>query len=61
MVTDMKKFLELNKIYCGYSEELINEIAPESISCSIWSPPYNLNKYYEKTQSFSEWKVMIKG
>jgi DNA modification methylase len=60
MVTDMKKFLEINQIHCGYSEELMNEIEPETITCSIWSPPYNLNKDYEKNQSFSEWKVMIK-
>jgi len=56
----MTKYLELNKIHLGYSEYLLKSIEPETVSCSIWSPPYHLGKEYEKDQSFEEWKIMLK-
>ncbi len=57
----MNPFLAINQIYCGYSEDLIPHIEPESIACSIWSPPYHLNKDYEKDQTYEQWKQMLKA
>ena len=57
---NMNQFLEVNKIHCGYSEDLIKQIEPETVTCSIWSPPYHLNKEYEKDQTYDEWQLMLK-
>ena len=56
----MNSFLEINKIHCGYSEDLIKQIEPETVTCSIWSPPYHLNKEYERGQTYEEWQAMLK-
>jgi len=53
-------YLEKNKIYHGKSEELIKQIEPESVACSIWSPPYHVGKNYEKGQSYDEWREMLR-
>lgn len=53
-------FLETNKLYCGYSEELLPKIRPNSISLSFWSPPYFLGKEYEKELSYHDWQKMLK-
>ncbi len=53
-------YLQENDIYLGYSQELMKRIAPCSIALSVWSPPYNVGKDYEKGQSFEEWKDMLK-
>ncbi|MFR9503787.1 MAG: site-specific DNA-methyltransferase [Rikenellaceae bacterium] len=52
-------FLKPNDIYTGYSECLMSKIEPSTIALSVWSPPYNVGKNYEKGQSFEEWKIMI--
>jgi len=48
-------FLSINEIHLGDSRELLNQIEPNSIACSVWSPPYHLGKDYEKDFSYSEW------
>jgi len=55
----MRQFLKINTVHHGFSEDLLKEIQPQTVACSIWSPPYNLNKEYEKDQTFEEWKTMI--
>lgn len=52
--------LEINQIYLGDARQLLPEIFPGSIACSIWSPPYHLGKIYEREQSFDEWKELIR-
>lgn len=54
-----KKYLKINKVYCGDSKTLMNKIKPESIACSIWSPPYYVGKDYEKNLSFDQWKNLL--
>ena len=52
-------FLELDRIYCGKAEDLLPKIQPNSISLSVWSPPYHVGKEYEKEMSFEEWKTLL--
>jgi len=53
-------YLEENKIYNGNSCELLSHIRPSSIALSFWSPPYFLNKDYEKDTSYDSWQGMLK-
>ena len=41
------EYLKTNEVHYGFSESLLQQIEPESIACSIWSPPYHLGKTYE--------------
>ncbi len=50
----------VNEIYHGFSEVILKSLEPNSIDCSIWSPPYHLGKDYEKGQTFEEWKEMLR-
>ena len=52
-------FLTPNAIYQGDARELLLSIEPDSIACSVWSPPYHLGKEYEKHQSYDEWIEML--
>lgn len=56
----MKSYLEPNQIYCGRSEELMEEIAPNSVSVSFWSPPYFVGKDYERDETYESWQNMLK-
>lgn len=56
-----KNYLKPNEIYCAFSEIEMYKIEPNSISLSVWSPPYNVGKDYEKGQSFEQWKAMLDG
>lgn len=47
--------LGLNEIHVGDSRELLKLIEPNSVACSVWSPPYHLGKEYEKDFSYEEW------
>lgn len=53
------KHLEIDKIHCGYAEELMKKIETDSIALSIWSPPYHVGKDYESNQSYAEWISML--
>jgi site-specific DNA-methyltransferase (adenine-specific) len=48
-------FLSLNEIHVGDSRELLKLVEPNSVACSVWSPPYHLGKEYEKDFSYEEW------
>lgn len=52
--------LSVNEIYCGDSCQLIYQIEPETISISIWSPPYHVGKQYESGQTYDEWLQMLR-
>lgn len=52
-------FLKPNSIYLGDSTELLPLIQPNSISLSVWSPPYFVGKEYEADLSFEDWKELL--
>ena len=52
--------LEVNKVYCGDSCELLKQIAPNSIALSFWSPPYFLGKDYEQNATYDSWQQLLK-
>lgn len=52
-------YLAINQIYQGYSEQEMLKIEPNSVALSVWSPPYNVGKDYEKGQSFIDWQLML--
>ncbi len=53
-------YLSPNQIYCGDSSILLQQIEPNSISLSVWSPPYHVGKEYEADQSYEEWTELLK-
>ena len=53
-------YLSTDRIYQGLAEELLPRIRPESVACSIWSPPYHVGKEYEKGQSFESWQELLR-
>ena len=48
-----------NYIKTGDSRDLINELDEESISLSLWSPPYFVGKDYEKDNSLDDWVKLL--
>jgi len=52
--------LKENQIYLGDARDLIPQIAPNSIACSVWSPPYHVGKDYEKDVTYDDWVSMLK-
>ena len=56
----MRTGLEPNQIYLGDARDLLPAIKPNSIACSIWSPPYFVGKTYEKyLKSYEAWRLML--
>ncbi len=53
-------YLDLNEIYPGDARELLPSIEPESIACSVWSPPYHVGKEYEKGITYEQWSDLLK-
>ncbi len=52
--------LQANQIYCGDARKLLPAIKPNSIACSVWSPPYFVGKTYEKyLKSYAAWRAML--
>lgn len=58
-IVDTTEFLAENHIYNGDSRTLLKKIRPESITLSLWSPPYFVGKAYEKNLSFSDWEDLL--
>jgi site-specific DNA-methyltransferase (adenine-specific) len=52
-------YLQVNNIYEGDARKLLTQIEPNSIACSIWSPPYHVGKVYEKEMSYEEWADLL--
>jgi len=52
--------LKPNEIYHGDSRHLLKRIEQESISLSVWSPPYYVGKDYEKDLLFEDWKSLLR-
>jgi DNA modification methylase len=51
--------LAINQIHLGDARELLRQIEPDSIACSIWSPPYHVGKEYEKDMSYEDWVKLL--
>ncbi len=51
--------LEINKVYQGDCLEVMKEIDDNSIDLIVTSPPYYLNKEYEKTISYENYCKMM--
>ena len=58
---EKRAYLGINNIYHGFSEQLMYQMEPNSVALSVWSPPYNVGKDYEKGQSFADWQKMLKA
>ena len=52
-------YLGMDDIYLGDARELLSRIRPDSVACSIWSPPYHVGKEYEKDYSYDSWKELL--
>lgn len=60
MAANKKKTLEINTIHQGDTSILINQLEPDSIALSFWSPPYFVGKNYEKDATFDSWQNLLK-
>lgn len=54
------KWLDIGRVHQGSAPDLLNDVAPCSVACSVWSPPYHLGKNYEQGQSFSDWQDLLR-
>lgn len=54
-------YLQPNGIYHGDARDLLSKIEPNSISVSVWSPPYFVGKEYETYLTFDDWKNLLKS
>ena len=54
------QYLEIDRIYCGESEAIMQQIEPNSIAVSVWSPPYHVGKNYESGQTYEEWQKCLR-
>lgn len=52
-------YLDIDRIYCGDAKDLLKQIKPNSVSLSVWSPPYHVGKDYEKDMSFDDWEKLL--
>jgi site-specific DNA-methyltransferase (adenine-specific) len=57
----MAEYLKPNAIYLGDSQELLKCIEPNSISLSVWSPPYYVGKTYERDLKYEDWISLLKN
>lgn len=51
--------LAIDRVYLGRAEDLLPRIAPSSVACSIWSPPYHVGKGYEQEYTYSDWATLL--
>ncbi|MGH9856300.1 MAG: DNA methyltransferase, partial [Acidobacteriota bacterium] len=56
----MTTYVQPNSIVLGDSREVLKQIKPESIACSIWSPPYHVGKGYGADMTFEEWRDLLR-
>lgn len=52
-------YLAVDEIHCGRAELLLPKIAPDSVACSVWSPPYHVGKAYEKEMTYQGWQELL--
>jgi len=54
-----KLFLPINQIHHGSASPLLDQIEPDSIALSVWSPPYYVGKSYEKDWTYEDWRTLL--
>lgn len=55
----IRNYLQVNQVYQGDARTLLQEIEPNSIGLSVWSPPYFVGKNYEADLIFDDWKSLL--
>lgn len=53
--------LAVNTIYLSDARQLLTQITPESVACSVWSPPYHVGKSYEQDVAYDEWIALLQN
>ncbi len=53
-------FLLPNRIYEGDARQLIQNVEPQSVALSFWSPPYFVGKSYETDLDFADWSDLLR-
>jgi len=56
----MNEYIPPNSIIHGDSREVLRQIEPDSVACSVWSPPYHVGKQYEVDMSYEEWSDLLR-
>jgi site-specific DNA-methyltransferase (adenine-specific) len=56
----MAEYISPNTIAHADCREALRRIAPDSIACSVWSPPYHVGKEYEAGISYDEWQGLLR-
>ena len=51
--------LAINQTHLGDAQKLLLDIEPNSIACSVWSPPYFVGKQYEEYLSYEDWIKLL--
>jgi DNA modification methylase len=49
-----------DSIVCLDTREGLRRIQAESVSLSVWSPPYHVGKEYEKGVTYEEWQALLR-
>lgn len=52
--------LAVNEIHEGDARQLLPLIEPDSVACSVWSPPYHVGKDYEKEMAYDDWVALLR-
>lgn len=55
-----REYLRPNEVHHGDARLLLPSVEPDSVSLSIWSPPYFVGKSYESHLSFDHWRSLLK-
>jgi site-specific DNA-methyltransferase (adenine-specific) len=55
------KSLAVDRVHLGDAQDLMKQIAPESVALSVWSPPYWVGKSYEADLSFDAWQELLRS
>ncbi len=57
-VTD--ECLPINETHHGDARDLLPQISKNSVSLSVWSPPYFVGKNYESYLTYQDWESLLK-
>jgi DNA modification methylase len=53
------QYLTIDRVCLGRAEDLLPRIQPNSVACSIWSPPYHVGKGYEQEYTYPDWASLL--
>lgn len=56
----MVKYITSNSIVHGDCRDVLKQIEPNSVACSVWSPPYHVGKSYETDMSYDDWQSLLR-